>query len=225
MRHEAGWRRNRVVKLGAAIAAIVFLLSATRSVSGAARFNAGLPCPPRGAKILARGRQARVYSPHHPEKGYVWACLTSNGHRQRLGALPPRPVFNESRGVLLDRTRFRLRATWVAYSERFLGVDTSVTAVVAKDLDSSTTKYCRLGFTQAPSALPKVTGIVIKDNGSVAWLGETRPPATTGRGPLTREVGVCDSDGNRVVETGEGLQLDSLALHGSKLSWVNAGNR
>jgi hypothetical protein len=66
---------------------------------------------------------------------------------------------------------------------------------------------------------------VLKDNGSVAWVGEAFPfnfsHATLPH--ITRLAVACDSRGRRVLDHGAGINLKSLALHGSKLTWVDAG--
>jgi hypothetical protein len=41
---------------------------------------------------------------------------------------------------------------------------------------------------------------------------------------VSREVARCTPTGTEVLDTGEGIDLHSLSLHGSTLTWTNAGS-
>lgn len=118
-----------------------------------------------------------------------------------------------------------IAAPRVSYAETFYGVDTSVLAVVVKDLSKGTAAYCRVAFTEAPAPRPAVTKIALSATWSVGWIGRSRTMQQSGRSPLTPTVGVCDSAGSRVIESGNGLDLHSLALHGTQLTWLNGGQQ
>jgi hypothetical protein len=62
----------------------------------------------------------------------------------------------------------------------------------------------------------------LKDSGSLAW---TLSRASLGNGdPLSRrEVWAFDAHGQRLLDVGPDIELESLNLNGSALSWVNAG--
>jgi hypothetical protein len=68
-----------------------------------------------------------------------------------------------------------------------------------------------------------ITSVALKGNGSLGWIGASRIEPTSGRGSLTPVVGACDADGARVLDHGEGINLHSLELKGSTLTWMDAG--
>jgi hypothetical protein len=66
-----------------------------------------------------------------------------------------------------------------------------------------------------------VTGIALGGNGHRAWIGESALS--------TPEIGVCASTEREVkgevIASGDGIDLESLALHDSTLTWTDSGNR
>ena len=69
-----------------------------------------------------------------------------------------------------------------------------------------------------------VTDLVVKRNGSVAWIAiHDDPPATDGEQDI--EVNKRDRSGRARLDTGPGLGPRSLELRGSTLSWSKAGQR
>jgi len=188
-------------------------------------------CEPAKGTTLVVGRQARIYSlpgskPLETER--IFGCLVSTGHSRQLNALPkPRYVFGKGRGVSVDTDAFALHAPWAAYPENFYGLDTSVLAVTVKNLRTGSTTYCRVGGNRRPMRPgPSVTDIALGRNGHVAWIGKSKLelfPFT-----FTRRVGACASIASREIESseienGEGIDLHSLILHGSMLTWINSG--
>ena len=64
---------------------------------------------------------------------------------------------------------------------------------------------------------------MLKPDGSLAWVGSTKQTLGGRRGPLTPEVGACDSTGEHLLDSSAGIDLQSLALHGSTLTWTDSG--
>jgi len=60
---------------------------------------------------------------------------------------------------------------------------------------------------------------VLKPDGSVGWIGEAR----VGGKYHVPEVGVCDEIGGSILDSGEGIDLNSLKLNGSTLTWTTSG--
>ena len=112
-----------------------------------------------------------------------------------------------------------LRGMWVAYSERSFGIDVSDLAVTQKNLQSGKTAYCNVGPANAPANGPSVSDLALKGNGSVAWIGES----IFDNGKLVRAVVACDSKARMILDSGKGIDIQSLALHGSRLSWSHSG--
>jgi hypothetical protein len=168
--------------------------------------------PARGTTLLA-GRRGRIYTlpgSEPPRTERLYACLVAT---QRTWTLVS----------YADIEPVALNAPWVAYPESIRGRDTSRLKVAVKNLRTGATLYCQAGFRIAPASRPHLTGIGLKRDASLAWIGESRPPPSSGRGPLVPVVGVCDSTGSRVLDSGEGIDLHSLKLHGSTLTWTDEG--
>jgi hypothetical protein len=62
----------------------------------------------------------------------------------------------------------------------------------------------------------RVTDLELKSNRSIAWL-----VLDTFSG--NRQVVAVDSNGRRVLDSGADVELESLTLDGSTLSWINGG--
>jgi hypothetical protein len=110
---------------------------------------------------------------------------------------------------------FVLHAPWVAGREVKRGRDTLRLAVRARNLRTGATISCPVGFGFNPGNKPSLSGIVLKHDGSVAWIGK--------KGGSTLAVGACDSTGERILDSGEGIDLESLKLHGSTVTWIYSG--
>ena len=194
--------------------------------ASASRVASSNTCENEKGKTLLANRQARVYvfaGTEPPKSARIFGCLFSVGRPWQLNAVPRHSVFGEARGISVDDASLILKDQQVAYPEYFYGVDSSVLAVTTKSLRTGQVTYCKVGFRIAPSRTPKVSGIELTRRGSVAWIGRSRPQHSSGRDPLTPEVGACDSTGSHILEAGEQIDLHSLALRGSTLSWENAG--
>jgi hypothetical protein len=68
-----------------------------------------------------------------------------------------------------------------------------------------------------------MSGIALKTNGHDAWIGKTRIEPSNRRSDLVHAVGTCDSAEAPVLESGEGIELRSLELNGSTLTWMDSG--
>jgi hypothetical protein len=200
---------------------IAWLLSASgASIGGAPNASAGSGaiCGPRkAASILARGG-IRVYAlpahaGEHSER--LFGCLGGATRSYRLNATPRRPVFGEDRSVSVGTKTITVNAPRIAYTEVFYGRDTSVLAIAVRDLSRGTVAYCKAAFTEAPASVPVIKKIALSSTWSVGWIGRSRPPHESGRSPLSP----------RVIESGEGIDLNSLGLHGVRLTWLNAGTQ
>lgn len=72
--------------------------------------------------------------------------------------------------------------------------------------------------------------VVVKSNGSVAWIAERyvrwREAFRSGhKEARSFELRVVDRDGQRLLASGAGLARALLALHGSRLEWTQDGVR
>ena len=96
--------------------------------------------------------------------------------------------------------------------------------VVARNLRTEALNYCGVGGARAPEPGPAVTGIALKSNGSLAWIGEGNQNPSSILGPLVHRVAECTTGSNVVLDEGEGIDLQSLQLHNSVLQWMDSGS-
>jgi hypothetical protein len=116
-----------------------------------------------------------------------------------------------------DLSSFRLVAPYVAYEEQScvgLGCGFGVTV---RDLRDGS--RLREAPEPATDSFGKVTDLELEDNGSVAWISNSPPFSPT----PARSVWASDTLGTRRLDIGPDIELHSLALNGSMLSWVNGG--
>jgi hypothetical protein len=179
----------------------------------------------KGQTLLEGGRE-RIYSvpgSKPPGTERIFGCLVWKGGISifQLNRWPKHAPYCCGRWTTVDTEALAIRAPWVAYAESFSGIDTSALTVAAMDLRQGETSYCLVGGRRAPRRGPTVTGIALRRNGHRAWIGES--------GLSTPEIGVCASTEREVkgevIASGDGIDLQSLALHDSTLTWTDSGNR
>lgn len=109
-----------------------------------------------------------------------------------------------------------LKAPWVAYLENFAGVDTGVEEVGVLNLRSGGFRHCDIGPWSSNGSFFYMTGIVVTNQGSVAWIGEERDWPH-----FEKEVFACESGHPRQLAQGQSITLHSLRLHEPFVSWTN----
>jgi hypothetical protein len=218
-----------LVGAGAAwVVVAVFAVSPAASLGPS--FRSG-DCKPAKSTTLAASRKVRLYSVAHPVPSGdgtsipvpIYGCLVATGRSRLLNA--PARLHPQSPGlqpVSIDTKIIALHAPWAAYPEQFITADTFTLVVAATNLQSGKTAYCEVPGTRAPRRGPSVSAIVLKGDGSVAWIGEANSSGLD-EGTLVRTVVACDSTGSRVLDSGEGIDLHSLTLRGSRLNWSDSG--
>jgi hypothetical protein len=142
---------------------------------------------------------------------------------------------------LVDTKTLAIDAPWVAYAKTFSGTDTQKLSVVATNLRTNARNNCKVGGRRLPEKGPSISDMALKRDGSVAWIGTRRvtnpPPSPIYSPPGTpappvapfipwsykKQVVACDRTGEQVLDSGVGIGLHSLNLHGSTLSWTAFG--
>jgi hypothetical protein len=167
---------------------------------------------------MAAGRKIRLYevtvSSGQETDTWVYGCLKPSGHPFRLG-----PRHQDSWGVWMPGP-FAISAPWAAGIEvRQTGLDTDRIFTASRNLRTGFGHHCEVGGADRPGQMPRVRKILVARDGIVVWA------AVMHLYPQGPEIGVCEADGPSVVDHGEGLELDSVALHGSTLSWLHSGVR
>jgi hypothetical protein len=114
---------------------------------------------------------------------------------------------------------FALNGKWVgAVEERPHGPSGERVYLISRNVGSGKGRRCLIGSGESADEAPAVRVVLIDKAGALAWAAFT--PTPNGRAPM---IGACDSRGNRVLDSGAGVEIDSISLIGSMLTWVNAG--
>jgi hypothetical protein len=107
----------------------------------------------------------------------------------------------------------------VAYGYTTYGVDTVSAQVIVRRLSDGrqlrSAPATHGGL--APESLQSVDAIVVKPDGAVAWI--TGATSLIAHGANATEVARDDARGSSVLDSGSGIDVRSLRLHRSSLSW------
>jgi hypothetical protein len=169
-------------------------------------------CGPSGARTLALDRVARVYQ----SGGGVYGCSTAARRSYRLGA-GARSIREGRAGPIA------LAGVDVAYGLTRYGVDTAGAQVVVRDLrnggqlrsEPATTGRLGVEFFQS------VAAVVVKPGGAVAWIGLGGSVIHAGHEVV--EVSKADARGRALLDASTGIDVRSLRLLGSTVSWRHGG--
>lgn len=173
---------------------IVAALAATLVPAAAAAPlpTADVPCAPkkkdRKATVLTRSAQAVV----HARRGRVFACWRPAGKVWALG-----------RGVPVSDVAGERLAYGAGGTVRLLALPTGEPSDVATAVE-----------TGAEISAAKVTDVVLRGDGAIAWIGEARSG-----GALVRQVRQVGG----LLGTGDGIEPTSLELEGDRVAWKQSG--
>jgi hypothetical protein len=190
--------------------------------SSSAAADSSRSCGPAKGKTLIADQRGQIYTlPAPPGLEYfppTYGCLFAGGPARRL-----EPVDHGQ----LERKPLELNSPWVGYTVVRIFGGRNTSAIIVRNLRTGRFKTRLPGTVAQTGALSLVAGMVLKNNGSVAWIGE--------RGG-TRQVEASDSSGFRVLDESSGpgsylfehdpaLGIDrrSLTLHGSTVTWLDSG--
>lgn len=209
-------------------------LAATAGAHAAAHAAAKPKVPCRGGAgthTVAHSAKARLFTDE--KTGYYYACLYRNGHPRKISTI-------EHWEYQLVRFRENYIA-FVAFAEASnydIGVMNMANGHIREFGDSEEVAPikpppggCPSGVPNCSVTCPQVDSLVVKYNGSVAWIAVNfpAPSPTTGVfcgteiAPVT-EVRRYDSRGLQVIGQGAGIEPASLSLHGgSTLTWIDEG--
>jgi hypothetical protein len=169
-------------------------------------------CGPSGAHTLVSGRQGRVYE----RGGGVFGCAFGSGSGHRLGAVS-RSLVEPTVGPIA------IAGTVVAYGSKTFGTDTATVMVDVRRLTSGRFLHARPALTQPvrPESFQTVSSVVVASDGAVAWIGSAESGPSRNR--MDVEALEIDASGERVLDSGAGVDPSSLRLNGSRLTWMDSG--
>ena len=165
-------------------------------------------CGPAKAKTLAADSSARVYS----RGGSVYGCAKSGHKSFRLGAVAN--SMSEGRAGPIA-----LAGVDVAYGLTYFGVDTISADVVVRSLTGGDVLRRQSSYTGSvgPEYFETVHDIVVKPDGSVAWIASAGS-IISGK-PADTEVEKSDRSPGTLLDKSRQIKVDSLRLRGSLLRW------
>ena len=187
--------------------ALLSVLAAAALASGASAH--GAVCGPSKAHTLAADSLARVYS----RDGKVYGCAKGSHSSYVLGSA--------SHSVGQARVGpIALAGVDVAYGKTTSGEDVISAEVVVRNLTDGRVlrDHPATAGNFGPETAQRVDSIVVKPDGSVAWIA-TVNSIISHRG--TTQVRKSDRSSRASLDSGRKIKPDSLRLHGSKLSWID----
>jgi hypothetical protein len=186
------------------MAFVVTVIPAAYAAGAGAATRARVPCGRPAAHTLAVDRVARVYT----SRGLVWGCAA--GRRSyRLGANGPR-----------DRVGpIALAGTVTAYGLTRSGVDTVSASVLVRQLRTGAVLRDEQAITAGlgPEFFEAVDAVVVRSDGAVAWTA--RAGSVISGQAREIEVNRADRRGRSLLDSGKGIQTQSLRLRGARISW------
>jgi hypothetical protein len=191
--------------------ALVSVIAIVGVASGASARGAG--CGPSKARTLAADRLARVYS----RGGRVYGCADGTHTSYVLGSA--------SNSMGQGRVGpIALAGVDAAYGRTTSGVDVISAEVVVKNLTDGRILRDE-GATAGnfgPETAQQVDSIVVKPDGSVAWIASI-DSLISNRG--TTQVRKSDRTRRTSLESSRRIKPDSLRLSRSQLSWRSGSAR
>jgi hypothetical protein len=170
-------------------------------------------CGPAGAHTLASDAVARVYS--QGEK--VYGCAAGSHSSYALGTTSS-SMGEERVGPIA------LAGVDAGFGRTSFGVDVISAEVVVERLTDGVVLRDRAATAGSfgPEYAQQVHSVVVKRDGSVAWIASIS--SITSHNSAT-QVRKSDRTPHTSLDSGLKIRPDSLRLHGSQLSWRNAGAR
>ena len=207
----------------AAISILALLLTAPGASAVRTRHMEPRKCPPQHVHVIAADPYALVYEAFDPPFGNdleVYGCAYGTRLSYLLG--PPAEFSPSGGGGLKGET---VGGTMVAYEGSLLsgqlGIEpTSRQLMIVRNLRTGRIVHrVPTGTSTIPTprsiGIGPAVAIVVKSDGSVAWIVES--------GTSEYQVHAVDKSGSRVLASGTNIDPHSLALAGSTLYWTQGG--
>ena len=187
--------------------------AAGASSTGSTSASSIARCGPTAATTLGASPQARVYALGKS----VYACAPGHGAPYRIGGSGP---CNGSTHI----GPVAVAGTIAAYGATQCGVDTGSATIVVRDV-ASRHQLAVLASYSGPAHVESyqwIGSVVANRSGAAAWIvRESSIVAHSATIEVVRRAG----SSTQVVASGSKISPSSLQLHGSTISWTNAGVR
>jgi hypothetical protein len=196
---------------------LVVLAGLQVSSSWATAKRPGGSCGPTDARTLSGSQEIRVYEMVGKDSASspsIFGCIKPSGRPRRLG-----PVVGHTWSAALSGP-FSFATPWVGAIElRQEGQDTARLYSAAMSVKAGAASRCLIGGGDRPGQLPRVRETLLTQAGRLAWVALI-PGEGSGS---TLEIGACESSGPNILDSGSGININSVALKGSTLSWSDSG--
>lgn len=171
-------------------------------------------CGPRSAHTLLGSKTLRLYrSGSTASKTVLYVCSKDSDRRRKLG--PVRPDKNVWSASIYDP--FALAGNWAgAIESRLRGQDSVRVYSASRNVVTGDGRHCYLGGADRPGQLPKVLETFLTPNGSLAWVAVL--PIESDE----TQIGVCEAAGRRILDSGDGIETNSVVLTGTTLTWTDS---
>ena len=188
-----------------------------RVVRGAHPREPHPPCRPAGSQTVVETPAARVFRLRIGKESYTYGCLFAVRGLIELGGMSE---FGDVDSVDM----VSLAGPYAGFAYGYSGPADTYEDVRVVDLRSGQDLYLGGAGPDHSDEQGAVSGLVMKPDGSVAWIGMglTWNPATQNNERVTI-VGKIDSGGYAELDRGDGIDTSSLRLDGSTLTWTDAG--
>jgi hypothetical protein len=194
-----GDKINRYLTFLAGVAALALVLPASTSAG-----SAGAPCWPSGTRTVAATGDVRVYYRGASDNHQRYACVTRTGRRWKLGRFT---TASYGPGVVnVDIAGRFVAFQYVSCSDGCGDSDVRV-------LDTRSGRLRR--SPKARAGFDGLSGLVVSRRGTVGYIARFESGE--------REVHVFDGASDRVVDSGPGIELNSIAFAGNTLYWTRDG--
>jgi hypothetical protein len=215
-------------RLAVVVGALLAAFGVAAGALGAKPSSTARPrCDRPFTSTLLATRKVRIYampkeslSPYEEREATVagrplFACLKATGDTSLLD-LPEEGGGQHAYWVEVDPVSFAVRAPYVAYAFTEYYFDSHATWIRVRNLRTDAQpRSCEAGGGLAPGRLPQIGKIVLGSDLALAW---------TAKGYEGRSVRVCGAAGPRLLDAGEGIDLESLALKNGVVSWTDEGS-
>jgi hypothetical protein len=200
---------------------LVLLVLATPA-SAAHRRHTAVGCPTGHTRLVAADTQAQVFKALNSfALDSIYGCVYGRRHAYLLGE-SLRCGGGGGGGRCYGIAHVALAGSIVAYEENLENGSSGGWVVVVRDLRTGQVlRKLPSGSRTPPRAGPPLS-IVVKSDGAVAWVVQTR--VATSQSLDEFEIYAGDSTGTRLLASGPGIEPASLALAGSSLYWMQAGH-
>jgi hypothetical protein len=148
----------------------------------------------------------------------IFACLKATGKPWPLNITASK---TGTIWVGVDEDALAIHFPRVAYAFTDYYFDTHRTWIRVKDLRSGViTRSCPAGGALAPNRLPRISDVVLNGKGSVAWSAVGSQYASSANAVIA-----CDATGQRTLDSGEGIGLESVSIQNSVVTWLDNGTQ